>query len=222
MGYPGHAPRTMKNSCPSCWAGSWAVSRGPDSNSRPSHAAGGVRALHGAGRARTLRSMSSSVSVSGQHAGPPRVEFTEADQRTLDRFSNYHATVGLVSILIGMSMGVFLIMALISIGYDATALEPGQMNPGDYTGIWWTVLAVAAPNAWLNLKAAAALQRRERHALCVLASLVSCVLGLNILLPPLGLVAGIWGLRVLNRPHVKDAFRTLSRSRLVADTGARA
>ncbi len=162
------------------------------------------------------------MSSSAQRAGSPESEFTEEDQKTLDRFSNYHATVGLVSILIAMSMGVFLMMAWISLGYDATAVEPGRMNPGDYTVIWWPILIVAAGNAWLNLKAAAALQRRERHGLCVLAALVSCVLGLNILLPPLGLIAGVLGLRVLNRPHVKAAFRTLSRPQLVTDAGARA
>jgi len=140
----------------------------------------------------------------------------------LDRFSNYHAAVGLLSILISMAMGVLLIVATISMGKDATELEPGQMNPGAYTGFWWTILAVAGVNAWLNLKAAVGLQRRERRSLCLVASAVSCVLGLNIILPPLGLVAGIWGLRVLNRPRVKMAFERLSRSQLVADAGASA
>jgi hypothetical protein len=166
--------------------------------------------------------MSSSAQSAASPGDSRSVPFTQADQRTLDRLSNYHATVGLVSILITMSMGVLLIVALISSGYDATPLEPGQLDPSALTGVWWAIFAIAGTNAWLNLKAAAGLQRRERYSLCVLASAVSCVLGLNILLPPAGLVAGIWGLRVLNRPHVKTAFRTLSRSQLVSGEGAHA
>ena len=160
------------------------------------------------------------MSSSAPYAGSRGVKFTEEDQRTLDRFSNYHATVGLVSILIAMGMGVLIIMAAVSRGYDAMPLEAGRLDPNEFTYIWWPVFLVCSANAWLNLKAAGALQRRERRWLCVLAALVSCVLGLNILLPPAGLVAGIWGLRVLSRPHVKLAFRTLSRSQLVTGEGA--
>lgn len=134
--------------------------------------------------------------------------FTELDQKTLDRFSNYYAAVGLVSVLLSMAMVVLLLLSYLFMGEPA--VDEVARGPQEFAWLWGVLLAGGVPNAWLHFKAAAGLQRRQHRALIFMAALFGAFFGV----PCVSLGVGIWTVRVLRRPWVRAAFHSPSQARL--------